>query len=134
MAALSRYASIFGLRGMQRAGAVQNAMHAAHPQPPHGYLPSVGTDRGLQGTGVGSALLGQQLADCDRLGQPAYLESSNVTHLPFYEKLGFRVTGEIRLPEGGPTLWPMWRDPDPVAGRAARQGAPRGSSERRPMR
>ncbi|MFA7763978.1 GNAT family N-acetyltransferase [Streptomyces sp. NRRL S-448] len=120
LAALPRYASIFGLRGLPRAGEVQNAMDEAHPQPPHWYLPSVGTDRGLQGMGVGSALLGQQLADCDRLGQPAYLESSNVTNLPFYEKLGFRVTGEIRLPAGGPTLWPMWRDPDPTAGRLAK--------------
>ncbi|MCM9077487.1 MULTISPECIES: GNAT family N-acetyltransferase [Streptomyces] len=113
LAALPGYAGIFGLRGMPRAGEVQEAMHEAHPRVPHWYLPSVGTDRGLQGRGVGSALLVQQLADCDRLGQPAYLESSNVTNIPFYEKLGFRVTGEIRLPGGGPTLWPMWRDPSP---------------------
>lgn len=95
-------------------------MHEAHPAEPHWYLPAVGTDRGLQGMGVGSALLRQQLADCDRLGQPAYLESSNITNVPFYEKLGFRVTGELLLPNGGPTLWPMWRGPDPAAGRAPR--------------
>ncbi|MFE5866888.1 GNAT family N-acetyltransferase [Streptomyces virginiae] len=134
LAALPRYAGVFGLRGLQRAGEVQNAMHEVHPLTPHWYLPSVGTDQGLQGMGVGSALLGQQLADCDRLGQPAYLESSNVTNIPFYEKLGFRITGEIRLPEGGPTLWPMWRDPDPAGGRARHQGASRGSSERGPTR
>ncbi|MFJ8563863.1 GNAT family N-acetyltransferase [Streptomyces sp. NPDC093514] len=111
LAALPRYAGVFGLRGMPRAGEVQNAMHEVHPRTPHWYLPSVGTDRGLQGRGVGSALLRQQLADCDRLGQPAYLESSAPANVPFYERLGFRVTGEIRLPGGGPTLWPMWRDP-----------------------
>ncbi|MFG2989686.1 GNAT family N-acetyltransferase [Streptomyces sp. NPDC048257] len=111
LAALPRYAGVFGLRGMPRAGELQNAMHEAHPETPHWYLPSVGTDQGLQGMGVGSALLRQQLADCDRFGQPAYLESSNITNVPFYEGLGFRVTGEIRTPEGGPTLWPMWRDP-----------------------
>ncbi|MFD6228709.1 hypothetical protein ACFWFZ_17755 [Streptomyces sp. NPDC060232] len=61
--------------------------------------------------GVGSAQLRQQLAQCDRLGQPAYLESSNITNIPFCEGLGFRVTGEIRLPGGGPTLWPMRREP-----------------------
>lgn len=109
LAALPEYARVFGLRGMPRAGEVQNAMHEAHPDTPHWYLPTVGTDRGLQGMGVGSALLRQQLAECDRLGQPAYLESSNITNIPFYEGLGFRVTGEIRLPGGGPTLWPMWR-------------------------
>ncbi|MFE5808991.1 GNAT family N-acetyltransferase [Streptomyces sp. NPDC056491] len=120
LAALPRYAGIFGLLGMPRAGEVQEVMHEAHPAEPHWYLPAVGTDRGLQGMGVGSALLRQQLADCDRLGQPAYLESSNITNVPFYEKLGFRVTGELLLPNGGPTLWPMWRDPDPTAGRAPR--------------
>ncbi|MFD5620464.1 GNAT family N-acetyltransferase [Streptomyces yangpuensis] len=109
LAALPQYARVFGLRGMPRAGEVQNALHAAHPDAPHWYLPVVGTERGLQGMGVGSALLRQQLAECDRLGQPAYLESSNITNVPFYEGLGFRVTGEIRLPGGGPTVWPMWR-------------------------
>ncbi|KOU82104.1 MULTISPECIES: GNAT family N-acetyltransferase [Streptomyces] len=111
LAALPQYARVFGLRGMPRAAEVQNAMHEAHPDEPHWYLPSVGTDRGLQGMGVGSALLRQQLDHCDRLGQPAYLESSNITNIPFYEGLGFRATGEIRLPGGGPTLWPMWREP-----------------------
>ncbi|MCX5583872.1 GNAT family N-acetyltransferase [Streptomyces erythrochromogenes] len=109
LATLPEYARVFGLRGMPRAGEVQNTMHEAHPDTPHWYLPTVGTDRGLQGRGVGSALLRQQLTECDRLGQPAYLESSNITNIPFYEGLGFRVTGEIRLPGGGPTLWPMWR-------------------------
>ncbi|OEJ30451.1 GNAT family N-acetyltransferase [Streptomyces subrutilus] len=118
LAALPHYARIFGLGGMQRAAGVQNAMHEAHPDAPHWYLPSVGTDPRLQGAGVGSALVRQQLADCDRLGQSAYLESSKVANIPFYEGLGFRVTGEIRIPEGGPTVWPMWRDPGPAAGPA----------------
>ncbi|MGP3683466.1 GNAT family N-acetyltransferase [Streptomyces sp. IBSNAI002] len=116
LAVLPRYARIFGVGGLQRAAGVQNALHEAHPDTPHWYLPSVGTDPGLQGTGVGSALLRQQLAGCDRLGQPAYLESSKVSNIAFYEGLGFRVTGELPLPEGGPTLWPMWRDPVPAAG------------------
>ena len=29
----------------------------------------------------------------------------------FYERHGFRVTGELSIPRGGPTLWLMWRDP-----------------------
>jgi hypothetical protein len=31
--------------------------------------------------------------------------------VPFYERHGFRVTGEVSIPRGGPTLWLMWRDP-----------------------
>ncbi|MFD4241016.1 GNAT family N-acetyltransferase [Streptomyces sp. NPDC058525] len=121
LAALPHYARVFGVGGLQRAAQVQNALHEAHPDTPHWYLPTVGTDPGLQGTGVGSALLRQQLTDCDRLGQPAYLESSKAANIPFYEKLGFRVTGELPLPEGGPAIWPMWREPAPAAGPAPHQ-------------
>ncbi|MFJ3908431.1 GNAT family N-acetyltransferase [Streptomyces vinaceus] len=113
LATMPRYAYVFGVRGLARAAAVQNALHDAHADRPHWYLPTLGTDPGFQGTGVGSALVREQLAHCDRLGEPAYLESSMISNIPFYEGLGFRVTGEIRLPDGGPTLWPMWRDAGP---------------------
>ncbi|MFI1150898.1 GNAT family N-acetyltransferase [Streptomyces sp. NPDC020817] len=110
LATMPRYAYVFGVGGLSRAAGVQNALQEAHPETPHWYLPTLGTDPAFQGTGVGSALVREQLAHCDRLGQPAYLESSMPSNIPFYEGLGFRVTGEIRLPDGGPALWPMWRD------------------------
>ncbi|MFE2851158.1 GNAT family N-acetyltransferase [Streptomyces lavendulae] len=120
LATVPRYAYVFGVRGLSRAAGVQGALQEAHPDAPHWYLPTLGTDPAFQGTGVGSALVREQLARCDRLGQPAYLESSMASNIPFYEGLGFRVTGEIRLPGGGPEVWPMWRD----AGRDAGRGRP----------
>jgi hypothetical protein len=30
--------------------------------------------------------------------------------VPYYQRFGFAVTGQIDLPDG-PPLWPMWRAP-----------------------
>ncbi|MEU8774167.1 GNAT family N-acetyltransferase [Streptomyces sp. NPDC048606] len=113
LATLPRYAYVFGVAGLRRAADVENHLHDAHPTEPHWYLPTLGTEPSDRGTGVGSALLREQLAHCDRLGETAYLESSKPSNVPFYERFGFRVSGEIRLPDGGPPLWPMWREPGP---------------------
>ena len=52
-----------------------------------------------------------RLDRCDAEHAPAYLESSNPDNVPYYQRFGFEVTGEITLPNGGPTLIPMWRAP-----------------------
>jgi GNAT superfamily N-acetyltransferase len=93
------------------AGATYGAMLRLHPERPHWYLSGIGTDPPLQGTGVGGALLRSRLARCDAAGLPAYLESSKERNVPFYERHGFRVSGELSIPRGGPTLWLMWREP-----------------------
>ncbi len=86
-------------------------LEEAHPVSPHWYLAILGTDPPAQGRGIGSDLLSSRLARCDDRGLPVYLESSKETNIAFYERFGFRVTGEMRMPRGGPLVWPMWRDP-----------------------
>src|SRR2546425_10097764 len=84
-----------------------------HPaDPPHWYLAVLGTDPSARGQGLGSALLGPVLERCDADGVAAYLESSKERNIDFYARHGFRVTAELRLPRG-PSLWPMWREPQP---------------------
>ncbi len=85
-------------------------MEKAHPREPHWYLAILGTDPPHQGKGVGAALLAPVLTRCDAEGTGAYLESSKPDNVPYYERFGFRVSGQIDMPDG-PTMWPMWRDP-----------------------
>jgi len=96
------------------AGETYGAMMRVHPAGPHFYLAGIGTDPPLQGTGIGSALMRSRLARCDAAGMAAYLESSRAGNVPFYERHGFAVTRELKIPGGGPMLWLMWRDPRPV--------------------
>ncbi len=96
---------------LSAASTVYGALLRLHPDRPHWYLSGIGTDPPEQGTGVGSELMRSRLARCDAARLPAYLESSKERNVPFYERHGFRVTGELSVPGGGPTLWLMWRDP-----------------------
>jgi ribosomal protein S18 acetylase RimI-like enzyme len=96
------------------ANAVYGALLRVHPARPHWYLSGIGTDPPAQGTGVGSDLMRSRLARCDAARLPAYLESSKEANVPFYERHGFGVAGELTVPGGGPTLWLMWRDPQEV--------------------
>jgi ribosomal protein S18 acetylase RimI-like enzyme len=82
--------------------------HALHPDEPHYYLATLGTDPSCQGQGIGSALIQPILARCDKESTPAYLESSKRENIPFYNKHGFEVMDEVEIPNG-PKLWPMIR-------------------------
>ena len=50
-----------------------------------------------------------QRADAD--GLPAYHEATSPRNRALYERHGYVNQGELVLPDGGPTLWRMWRDP-----------------------
>lgn len=85
-----------------------------HPRSPHWYLAVLGTDPSAQRTGIGSALIKPTLRRCDTDGIPAYLESSKEANISFYQRHGFRVTQEIKVPQG-PMLWAMLREPHKVS-------------------
>lgn len=101
---------VFGLRSM-RGRAVQELMKGVHPEEPHWYLAVIGSDPTVRGRGFGQVLMRSRLDRCDAEYCPAYLESTKVENVPYYERFGFTVTSEIVLPDGGPTMWAMWRAP-----------------------
>lgn len=82
-----------------------------HPAEPHWYLSELGVRPQNQGQGLGSQLMFEVLALCDRAGVPAYLESSTEGSRALYARQGFELADTIRMPRGGPPLWLMWRSP-----------------------
>lgn len=96
---------------LERMGLVGEALAAHHPgDDDHWYLLAIGVRPEAQGRGLGGALLAHTLAIADERGEPAYLEATSARSRRLYERFGFEVTGEF-APEGGPPLWPMWREP-----------------------
>ena len=96
-----RRRALRGLRGMAE-------MDKHHPDVPYYNLHFIGTDPAHQGKGHGAALLQPMLERFDLEGVPTFLESSTRRNHSFYRRHGFELTGEVRLPDGGPPLWTCW--------------------------
>jgi GNAT superfamily N-acetyltransferase len=96
-----------GLRVARRWSVVFEAVAALQPPEPHAYLGPLGVEPALQGRGLGSALLAHWLADTDRQGLPAYLETDARGNLGFYARAGFGVAGEVSIL--GVRVWRMRR-------------------------
>jgi ribosomal protein S18 acetylase RimI-like enzyme len=97
-------------RDQEEVFAVLEQMEGYHPSGPHWYLAIIGVDPTRQGQGYGSALLTHALAQCDRDGMLAYLESSSPGSKALYERHGFEVLGTIQV-GASPPIWPMLRKP-----------------------
>ena len=101
---------VFG-RSLARAQRGLTVMESGHPSAPHYYLDSLGVAPEWQGKGLGSALMAPVLERCDSERMPAYLNAGSPRSRELYKRHGFHVTEEFRLPDDGPPLWRMWRDP-----------------------
>ncbi len=110
LAQIPTFLRVFG-RHSARGRAIQELMKRWHPEEPHWYLAVIGSDPSVRGKGFGQVLMSSRLDRVDAEHAPAYLESSKSENIPYYQRFGFEVTGEIVLPHGGPTMWPMWRQP-----------------------
>lgn len=87
------------------------AIERGHPKERHWYLEYIGVERAGHGQGTGSALLRPMLERCDAERVPAYLNAGSPRSRELYRRHGFEVTEEFRLPDDGPPLWRMWREP-----------------------
>jgi ribosomal protein S18 acetylase RimI-like enzyme len=78
-------------------------------------LGGIGVAPAAQGRGLGSALVRSGLERADADGRPVVLLTSNPVNLGFYERHGFEVAAERRLPAAGPPGWAMVRPARPAA-------------------
>lgn len=99
-----------GIQSLKNGMATDRCLLSRIPETPHYYLYAIGTLPKRQGEGIGSRLMQAGLQRADAARMPAYLESSKESNIPFYQRFGFTVTGEVQPVEGSPKLWLMWRD------------------------
>jgi GNAT superfamily N-acetyltransferase len=79
----------------------------------HHYLAILAVLPGRQGRGIGTALLRAHHRVLDReVHASAYLEAASPHTRRTYQRHGYvlRSGGSFQLPDGGPSMWPMWRE------------------------
>ena len=101
-----------GLSAYWRRRALSPVLSALDSPQPCWYLNAIGVDPSEQRTGLGTALLRPMLVRIDEDGLPSFLDTSAPDNLGYYERFGFRVMAESKLPNGIP-LWGMTRPPRP---------------------
>ncbi len=100
---------VAGFDGMSKATALGRKLGELHPKVAHAHLVFLGVAPEAQGRGVGSAMLKHTLAPLDAAGIPAYLEATSERNIALYERHGFVVSGEFKLP--GLHMRTMFREP-----------------------
>lgn len=112
---LPRMVEIAGDRAQAHAAA-EATMAPHRPLEPAWFLGTVGVRPSAQGRGLGRAVIEPGLAAADADGVPAFLETSTEANVRVYEALGFEITAEYDLPDGGPRTWAMLRRPTRTEG------------------
>jgi GNAT superfamily N-acetyltransferase len=75
------------------------------------YLGVLGVHPDWQRRGFGTAVLRPVLVEADAVGIPTWLETATEADVAFYRTLGYGVSGEVDVPDGGPHVWAMVRPP-----------------------
>jgi GNAT superfamily N-acetyltransferase len=108
------YEPILGPVHAERIGAFDERSTANHPaHADHVYLPFIAVRPERHGRGIGTALLRDRLDALDEQGVPTYLEASTKESARLYSRVGYRWLDRTTDLPDGPSLYPMWRDPQP---------------------
>jgi GNAT superfamily N-acetyltransferase len=85
--------------------------HGRAIEGPHARLEFFGVEPAMQGSGVGSRLIGAGHAALDATGERCYLETFTTTNVAFYERRGYRVVIEGVVPGTDVPVWGLIREP-----------------------
>lgn len=93
-----------------RLRTLEEATASRQPGIAHLHLASMAVLPAHRRQGAGGALVRAGLTRADQLDLPVHLEASTPGSRTLYQRYGFHDRGgPIHLPDGGPTLQPMWR-------------------------
>lgn len=106
---MPRMLAIVGWTRMGRVSDKLQQVEAARPRDPYWLLTLLGIARDRRRLGLGSSLMRPILDRCDAEGLACACETADPDNLPFYERLGFGVSGQRRLELSGPTSWSLVR-------------------------
>ena len=101
-------AQILGDR-LEVANQAEAACSVHRPTGPHLNVATMGVHPAHRRRGIARDLLQPVLALADRLQVPSYLETSSEANVALSRQAGFRVSGEVEVPGGGPYVWAMRR-------------------------
>ena len=102
-----RLAGVFKT-ALPRGLKVAEAMYARHPDPqPYHYLRYVGVAPDSQGKGWGGTIVRDGIARAAAVGCGVLLETATESNVAIYTRLGFTITEEWSVPDGGPKFWTM---------------------------
>jgi GNAT superfamily N-acetyltransferase len=107
----ARWRYIFGRHLNTASSAIARMEAEQRSLPDHWFLCYAAVDPMQQNSGIGTALLAAVLEECDRTGTPAFTEASNDKSHALASRYGFVDRPSFSLPQGGPTVFPMWREP-----------------------
>ena len=77
------------------------------PSEPVWLLDSIAVEPGVQGRGLGRALIAEGLGRARAEGVGAFLSTGTPGNVAIYGRCGFRVIEDLDAPDGGPRVWFM---------------------------
>jgi GNAT superfamily N-acetyltransferase len=108
---LQEHADMFLGDNSVSVAAANHAVDAHHPSQPYWFLATVGTRPERRGLGLTPAVLQPVLRRCDHDGLQAVLDTSTLSNVRLYSRLGFETTAELQPGGGAPPVWVMARTP-----------------------